>query len=235
MKPSLSLEVDKYRTMRVIESMQLGANGKPWGWPTSDEEINTLLNNTWAVGLSEAIKAAMSAEDASFPLKPRMRYMLTCTVRIDPVYRVASKYSASMTLNRWNFYVQGVTIEETQMDYSKRSKSTVRVVFKVAETSTRQKERFAYDINSFMTSVGAWTGLWAVGLGLLNKWQKRTMPFGMATADEAYAYLEPKYAKLEKKQMNKIEYTFKAMLPFCRCCCGLRKKDHDKVAPAPEK
>jgi hypothetical protein len=183
------------------------------------------------VGLSEAIKTAMSAEDASLTLKPRVRYIVTVTVRIDPVYKMKSRYGSAMELNRWNFYVVGTTVEQMEMDYSRRSKCAVRVMFKIAESSTRQREKYKYDINDFMTSVGAWTGIWAIGLGLLNRWQKRVMPFGLATADEAYAYLEPKYAKLEAKQMKKIEYVFKATEPFCNRFCGLRKKSA-KVAPA---
>jgi len=227
MLPRLSLEVDVPRTMTVLN--QLGI--RPRHWPKNDTAVEELISTKFAVGLADAIKTAMSAEDASLTLKPRMRYIITVTVRIDPIYKMLSRFGSAMELNRWNFYVQAVSVEHMQMDYSRRSKCAVRVVFKIADSSTRMKEKFKYDINDFGTTVGAWVGVWAIGAGLLNRWQKRTMPFGLATADEAYAYLEPKYAKLEEKQMKKIEYVFKAAQPVCQCCCGLRRKREAKVAP----
>ena len=59
------------------------------------------------------------------------------------------------------------------------------------------------------------------------------MPFGLATADEAYAYLEPKYAKMEGERMATIERVFKYTLPFCRCCCGLRRTKNAVQVAAP--
>jgi hypothetical protein len=225
--PRITINVNTPRTMAVLN--QLGF--KPRHWPKEDEAIEELIQTRFAVGLSEAIRTAMSSEDASLTLKPRVRYIVAISIRIDPVYRMKSRYGSAMELNRWNFFVQGIDVKTMEMDYSRRSKCGVRVVFQIAESSTRQKEKFKFDLNDFMTSVGAWTGIWAIGLGLLNKWQSRTMPFGLATADEAYAYLEPKYAKLEKKEMKKIERIFAFGKPICLCCCGLRRKPAAKVAP----
>jgi hypothetical protein len=173
----------------------------------------------------------MSAEDASLTLKPRMRYIVTVTVRIDPVYRMLSRYGSNMELNRWNFFVTAVSVQQMEMDYSRRSKCAVRMVFNIADSSTRQKEKYKYDINDFMTSVGAWTGIWAIGLGLLNKWQKRTMPFGFQTEDDIMTYLGPKYEKLDIDLMKKIDNRFKHLQPCLNLCCGLRRKTA-RVAPA---
>jgi hypothetical protein len=219
LKPHISLEANKERTEQVLKDL-----GRPLHWPMNDTKLEELIETRFVVGLAEAIKGAMSSEDASFTLRPRIRYIVTVTVRIDPVYRAMSRFGPALELNRWNFYVQSVSVEEMKMDYSRRSKGAVRVMFKISESSTRQREKYPYDVNEFMTSVGAWTGIWAIGLGLLNKWQKYSLPCGFATAGEASGYLEPKFDKLKQKRKNNVERVFKYMLPFCKCCCGLRRK-----------
>jgi len=225
--PRLALEVDIPRTLAVFNDL----GHKPKYWPENDTLMTELMEQKFAVGLSEAIRTAMSAEDASLTLKPRMRYIVTVTVRIDPVYRMLSRYGSNMELNRWNFFVTAVSVQQMEMDYSRRSKCAVRMVFNIADSSTRQKEKYKYDINDFMTSVGAWTGIWAIGLGLLNKWQKRTMPFGFQTEDDIMTYLGPKYEKLDIDLMKKIDNRFKHLQPCLNLCCGLRRKTA-RVAPA---
>merc|ERR1719487_1749263 len=117
--------------MKVLEDLQF----IPKYWPKNYTAIEELISQRFAVGLSEAIKTAMSAEDASLTLKPRVRYIVTVTVRIDPVYKMLSRYGSAMELNRWNFYVSSVSLQAMEMDYSRRSKCGVRIVFQISETS----------------------------------------------------------------------------------------------------
>ena len=60
------------------------------------------------------------------------RYLVQILLRIDPVYR--ADLLGTMTLNRWNFFVEGVTVEVAKLDYSKRSKGSVRYIVKVTES-----------------------------------------------------------------------------------------------------
>jgi hypothetical protein len=186
----------------------------PQMWPDSMEAVRELLEGPngprFSITLKDALKAATGAQDATLALKPQLRYTVVLLLRIDPIYRV-HKWTGAIELETWRAFVEGASIETSQLDYSRRSKAQVKIMVKILDSSTRQQKKNVYDFNDLNTSLGAWMGLWGVGLGLLTLWQAKAMPFGMSTEDDAGAVLGPLAEAADAKAMKKLDNKFRLL------------------------
>merc|ERR1719420_2222417 len=139
------------------------------------------------------------------------------SIRIDPIYK--ANIIGQQKLDRWNFYAEDVVVEEQPLDYSHRSKGSVRYVVAISEKSQRYLEKYAYDLTDLMTATGSWMGLWALGLALLSYWQLIVRPFGFPGIPDIDTFALMVSERKNEKSINKLE----AILHFFDCCCKRRE------------
>lgn len=177
LKPTLFLSVDKNKTWEMVQ-MSNGAGYLVADWPRDREAFDALIATIdgHEIDLTHVLRSKSSTEDGFIPLKPSSHMILSVTVMIDAIYkedRIGMK-----TLSKWNIEVIAVDLTDGPVDYSSKSKMSVRLNFNISPKGSRYTEKYEFTVMDYITAYGAWMGYLTIAGAALAWWFEKTAPFG---------------------------------------------------------
>jgi hypothetical protein len=226
-RPTMDVMLDVESTMELIK------RSAPVYWPQEDEMLRLVLECNveetyktkadeckkkvglkmpvfpFEVKLQEAVSGVSSAKDSGLFLKPGVLYTFWISLSMSPKY--VTDFWGKTVIQTWNM-VSDTYVTEQQLQANEKQQSRMRVQLTVNKQSTQLFWQYQYSIFMFMTSAGAWAGIWGIGLGFLGTIFKHLKPFGFlgpldgdAVPESKQEVFEGKLADLKEKAAKRIK------------------------------